>query len=180
MASDLVERLRAFASGKRGALATKDISDAADLIESQAATISEQAKRIEEVEKERDEAVNWNALVDKHGGLDDLDALARQWVEQDGIRKVRNAAASVFAKWANEQQMSRFREYMDNTMAMAFVEGAIVGVRATGAGRVEAPYILPPAALNAAGRHCDIQAFMHAWRSVWKVLEAAAQEKSDG
>lgn len=99
-------------------------------------------ERVEKAEAERDEASNWTATVEKYG-TDQFDDLAAKWVAMDAITRVRNAVASVFSKWASEELLVRFREHMDRAMQLAFVEGALCGVRAAessahAAGRAEA------------------------------------------
>jgi len=81
------------------------------------------------MEADRDEAVNWSHIVDRHG-TDGFDDLADQWLEQTAIQRLVQAVASVFSKWANEGLMVRFRGQMAMLTHTAFVEGCLVGVRA--------------------------------------------------
>lgn len=98
-------------------------------ISDQAAAIASLHATIEQLERERDEAVNWNDIVDRHG-VDQFDDLADAWMAMEPIQRVHNAVASVFSKWANDELMTRFKQHMANSLHLAFVEGCIVGVRA--------------------------------------------------
>ena len=116
--------------------ADKAMVQAADRIEADATRIAaleaENARlreRLVEVESERDEAVNWAHIVDRHG-VDGFDALAETWLAMEAIKRLNNAVTSVFAKWANDELMERFKAHVTNVMHSAFVEGALVGVRA--------------------------------------------------
>lgn len=80
-------------------------------------------------EAERDEAVDWSHIVDRHG-TDNFDALADAWLERESVAYLHNAIGSVFTKWANDDIMERFKESMRDTVHLAFVEGCLVGVRA--------------------------------------------------
>lgn len=92
-------------------------------------------KRVREAEAERDEAINWTGIVDRYG-TDKFDTLAERWLRTEGIIRTRNAVTSVFVKWASEDIMERFRAHMDNAMQLAFVEGALCGVRAAEAAKI--------------------------------------------
>ncbi|GAB4071680.1 hypothetical protein KHC28_00120 [Ancylobacter sonchi] len=87
------------------------------------------AARIAELEAERDEAVNWSHVVERHG-VDGFDALAETWLAMEPIKRMNNAVTSVFAKWANDDLMKRFKAHITSAMHQSFVEGALVGVRA--------------------------------------------------
>lgn len=94
---------------------------------------AEKAAR-EKAEAERDEAVNWTATVEKHG-TDKFDDLAEAWLALPAIQRVTNAVTSVFAKWADQGMMDRFRKHQHNMFQMAYVEGCLAGVKASEAER---------------------------------------------
>lgn len=94
-----------------------------------AATIERLEARVGEAEDERDEAVNWSAIVDRHG-TDGFDALGDRWLAMEGVQRMHKAVSSVFAKYASDEIMTRFREHMTTIMHQSFVEGCLVGVRA--------------------------------------------------
>jgi hypothetical protein len=117
--------------------------------------IGRHAKRIENAERERDEAIadhereaDWNKYVDQMN-LDGFDAAADRWLAMPAIQLMHNAAASVFSKWANDELMSRFKEYMTNIMHQSFVEGAIIGARVAMKERDEARSALATARRDA-------------------------------
>lgn len=83
---------------------------------------------LEEIEAERDEALDWAATVDRHG-TDLFDALGDKWLSQTPIVRMFNAVASVFSRWANDDLMDRFKKHMHALVHQAFVEGCIVGCR---------------------------------------------------
>lgn len=93
--------------------------------------------RLERAEKalteERDgafEADAWTQIVETYS-LDTFDELASIWASREPIQRMNNALVSVFTKWANDDLMGRFKDQMDTIIRQAFVEGCIVGVRAT-------------------------------------------------
>lgn len=92
-------------------------------------TIERLEARVGEAEDERDEAVNWSAIVDRHG-TDGFDALGDRWLAMEGVQRMHKAVSSVFAKYASDEIMTRFREHMTTIMHQSFVEGCLVGVRA--------------------------------------------------
>ena len=94
-----------------------------------AALVRSLLDELDRVIAERDEAINWSELVDRHG-TDQFDDLAEAWLQLETIQRVTNAATSTFAKWANDDLMSRFRRQQLSMFHMAFVEGCIAGVKA--------------------------------------------------
>lgn len=90
----------------------------------------------DEARADFEQAADWNKIVDE-ADLDRFDEIADQWLAMDAIQRLHNAVTSVFAKWSNDQIMTRFKEHMTNVMHQSFVEGAICGVRASKA-RAEA------------------------------------------
>lgn len=91
--------------------------------------LADKDKRIAELEEERDEAVNWSTLVDRHG-TDQFDTLAEEWLTLESITRTFNALCSTFAAYSDDALMSRFKANMAAIFQMAFVEGALCGVRA--------------------------------------------------
>ena len=135
---EIVERLKYNAEMFTDAsLERRLFTEAAALIERLAAERDEARAEREKaiakaiaLEDELEHSNKWANLVEAQG-LDHFDALAESWIEIDGIRRVRNAVASVFSKWASEDIMQRFRDHMDNAMKQAYVEGAIAGAANT-------------------------------------------------
>jgi ribA/ribD-fused uncharacterized protein len=62
--------------------------------------------------------------------MDGFDDLAETWLALEPIKRMTQAVASVFSKWANEDIMVRFRQHITTVTHQAFVEGCIAGVRA--------------------------------------------------
>lgn len=85
--------------------------------------------KIAQIEEERDEATNWSDIVDRHG-TDQFDDLAEAWLALPAIQRVTNAVTSTFAKWANDELMTRFRQHQLSMFHMAYVEGCLAGVKA--------------------------------------------------
>lgn len=94
--------------------------------------LAERDARIRELEGERDEAVNWGHIVDLNG-IDQFDDLAERWLSLEAIRRTHQAMASPFAPYASEDIMQRFLQMMRGQLQIAFVEGAIAGVKAEAA-----------------------------------------------
>lgn len=57
--------------------------------------------------------------------LQTADELAERWAEKPAIRRMAQACASVFSKWASDDIISRFHEQMIALMKQSFVEGAL-------------------------------------------------------
>lgn len=105
----------------------------------------EAVKRAEAAERERDDALaalsvtkadldaenDWGKYADNIGA-DLFDKAADRWLEMTGIANMHNAVSSVFSRWADDALMDRFKQHMTNIMHQSFVEGAIVGRRASG------------------------------------------------
>lgn len=83
--------------------------------------------QLAEARRERDEAVNWNSIVDAHG--DTFDDLASQWLAIDAIKHVTESISGVFKKWASADLLTRFQQHLTNGMHLSFVEGAVCGFR---------------------------------------------------
>ena len=88
--------------------------------------------RIVALSEELEEAVNWSALVDRHG-TDRFEDLAEAWLSMEPIKRMTNAICSPFAKYSDEAIMSRFKTIIADMMIAAFTEGCFVGVRAESA-----------------------------------------------
>lgn len=126
---DLVERLKAEAATLSRLRQWDEYSSSEDAIfESAAKGLTEAAQRIEELEGERNEAIDWTAIVERHG-TDGFDDLAERWLAMEGIQRMHNAVTSVFSEWANDELMERFKAHMSAYVQQAFVEGCLVGVR---------------------------------------------------
>jgi hypothetical protein len=97
---------------------------------------AEAVAALKAAEAERDEAVNWSNIVDRHG-TDQFDDLAEAWLGLEAIKRVTNAVTSVFNKWANDALMERFRKHQLAMFHMAYVEGCLAGVKAAEAARAE-------------------------------------------
>ena len=92
-----------------------------------AARIRSLSAQLAEARRERDEAVNWNSIVDAHG--DTFDDLASQWLAIDAIKHVTESISGVFKKWASADLLTRFQQHLTNGMHLSFVEGAVCGFR---------------------------------------------------
>lgn len=118
---EMVERLRDQAVRIfEGAVVYSDnchdaLVAAADLIEQQAA--------------ELEEASAWNEIIDRHG-TDQFDDLAEKWLSMVTMQRFFQAHCSTFSKWADDQLLARYRQSMADMIQLAFVEGALAGVRA--------------------------------------------------
>lgn len=113
--------------------------------EAKAREITRLTAQVAKLEAELNEAVNWNDIVDRHG-CDQFDDIAEKWLALEPVKRVHNAVTSVFSKWANDELMERFKQHMENSLQMAFVEGCLCGVRT-----VEAKATTPPSATPSAG-----------------------------
>lgn len=82
--------------------------------------------RIAELEAELERANNWNEQVTGFG-LDRLDELADAWIERTEITRLFSAVSSVFAKWANDDIIDRFKQAQADLAHLSYVEGAISG-----------------------------------------------------
>jgi len=94
-----------------------------------ATALAAQAEEIERLRDEVDEAVNWSHIVDLNG-TDQFDDLAEAWLRLPAIRRIHQAMASPFAKFASEDIMQRFLQIMRDQLQIAYVEGALAGVKA--------------------------------------------------
>lgn len=70
-------------------IATFDPPTVIDLI----TRLQAETARADEAEKERDEAVNWSRVVDRHGA-DRFDDLAESWLALEGVQRMHNAVSS--------------------------------------------------------------------------------------
>lgn len=93
------------------------------------AALEERGKALEEARAALEEESSWATIVDENG-TDQFDALGDTWLAMVPIRRMFNAIASVFSKWADDALMDRFKDQLAALMHQAFVEGCIVGVRA--------------------------------------------------
>lgn len=101
--------------------------------EAEAALLDKLERAEKALTEERDgafEADAWTQIVETYS-LDTFDELASIWASREPIQRMNNALVSVFTKWANDDLMGRFKDQMDTIIRQAFVEGCIVGVRAT-------------------------------------------------
>lgn len=143
----------------------------------------EARSRVAEAEAERDDAVNWSAIVDRHG-LDGFDALADTWLRMEAIQRLNNAVTSVFAKWANNELMGRFKEHITNVMHESFVEGCIVGVRAELVETTKATARAEAAEAALSAERAEVERAVAAERAAWEaelrpLVEAGAFEGAD-
>lgn len=119
----LVERLRKEADPRnlRAVQSRPLLNEAATALADRNAKIAEMERErddfrsslqanLDEVTRERDEAVNWTATVERHG-TDGFDDLAEAWLSLPAIQRITNAVTSTFSKWANDELMGRFRTH---------------------------------------------------------------------
>ncbi|EHK57723.1 hypothetical protein [Allomesorhizobium alhagi] len=134
------------------------------------------------VEAERDEAVNWSGIVDRHG-TDQFDDLAEAWLELDAIKRVTNAVTSTFSKWADDALMDRFRKHQLSMFHMAFVEGCLAGVKAAEAREKQALAALAPfadAAKDFDGEPDSFELYDHGFLTVGDLRRARALTNEEG
>ena len=113
--------------------------------------------RIAELEAELERANNWNEQVTGFG-LDRLDELADAWIERTEITRLFSAVSSVFAKWANDDIIARFKQAQADLAHLSYVEGAISGANIALARHPDTP----PAPAVAAGDEVKLRALE--WR----------------